>query len=629
MRNWRKSSNFVDVMTETVGKHKRWTVAVCLTALLAVGAALLLLEKNLLWKVQELNLFLPTGTFFRQQLVVPGGVLTWLSTWFTQFFFRPWLGVLMLLAWWGLLMELTRRTFRLSLRWPVLLLVPVALLLVTDVDLGYWVYILKLRGHFFFTTIGITVVVALLWAWRSVPRRWGLQQAFLVLTAILGYPLLGAYGLLATLLMALWAWRLDSRTQAVVSTVLAVLLVIAVPQFCYRLVFYQVNQSDVYWAGLPLYQLEDIYHRYYIPYYLLAVYLAALCLLGKNPSGGERKQPSHSFLAKSVVWQTVLGAVLVVGVAASWYRDENFHHELAMQRCIDRQDWQGVVDEAVRQHDEPTRAIVVMRNLALARLGRQANEMYRYRNGSKRSNAPFPMRMLVSVGPLVYFHYGLPNFSTRLSMELGVEYGWRAEYLKNMARCALVNGEEQVARKYIGLLKQTAFHRPWAEHAEKLLLHPELAADDPELGPAARMMHYDEQLANDQGYVEPFVMRCLAGSTYARDPFFQEQALLASMETRDTKMFWKHFVNYVRLHPTDQLPVHVQEAALLFASLEGRKDVDSWPFDNAVRESYRRFREATPRYENMEVDAVRDALYPQFGQTYFYDYYLMSNLPHY
>ena len=61
-----------------------------------VAWALLYYEDSYLWKVQELNLFLDTSLFFKQQMVVAGGLLTYLGTFFTDFFFHTWLGVLML-----------------------------------------------------------------------------------------------------------------------------------------------------------------------------------------------------------------------------------------------------------------------------------------------------------------------------------------------------------------------------------------------------------------------------------------------------------------------------------------------------------------------------------------------------
>ena len=124
-------------------------------------------------------------------------------------------------------------------------------------------------------------------------------------------------------------------------------------------------------------------------------------------------------------------------------------------------------------------------------------------------------------------------------------------------------------------------------------------------------------------------MKQLTRSTYDQDPVFVEQALLASLWMRDTKAFWRHLNDYIRLNPKGQLPLHIQEALILFGTIEERPNMDAWPFDNSVRESYNRFLEITPQYEGGEVGALRKALYPLFGKTYYYDYYLMSDLPQY
>ncbi len=61
-----------------------------------IALALLIFEEDLLWKEQETSLFLHTPLFFREQMVVPGGLTTWVATFFSQFFYYPWLGTMLL-----------------------------------------------------------------------------------------------------------------------------------------------------------------------------------------------------------------------------------------------------------------------------------------------------------------------------------------------------------------------------------------------------------------------------------------------------------------------------------------------------------------------------------------------------
>ena len=159
--------------------------------------------------------------------------------------------------------------------------------------------------------------------------------------------------------------------------------------------------------------------------------------------------------------------------------------------------------------------------------------MFLYKNGSKAFAAPFGMRAMLEVGPLAYYQYGMLNYCNRLCIEMGVEFGVRAEHLKYLVKSALLNGEQQLARKYIGLLKQTLFFDDWADQAESFLKNPKLIDTDPELAAVKHMLHHDNVLGSDQGFVESYLMRRLANNYNIEDTVFQEQALLATLYTHD------------------------------------------------------------------------------------------------
>ncbi|MBO4849428.1 MAG: hypothetical protein J5529_00845 [Prevotella sp.] len=652
-------------------------IAIWLLALVVIACALLVYENDLLWKMQEMNLFLNTSLYFKQQMVVSGGLLTYLGTFFTQFLHHPTVGVLMLCAWWLLLMGLVKRTFQVPDKWAVLMLIPVTLLLLTIVDQGYWVYFLKLRGHFFVATIGCTAVVALLWCFRCLTGRFFLRTIFLLVVAVAGYPLMGIYGLAAVLLMAIWSWRLQSRGTALLNSVVAVLGVVAVPLLCYRYVYHETNITNIYFTELPLYYLVEEYHQYYIPFYLLLLYFVVMaCVpwkrmkmktvapIAQKPAEASEPQLSRQERRKQqkmgkparaarkpvaagkwrrwapTVWTVVIVALLTVGVAHFWFKDSNYHRELRMQHCIEQHDWEGVISEAAAQEEEPTRAIVMMKNLALSRLGRQSTEMYNFKNGSKKSKFYDPLfhqqdaihvdvRMMQVVGMLIYYQYGKLNDCARLAMEMGVEYDWRPVYYKYLTRCAILDGDKSLAKKYIHILKNTTFFKDWAAWAENLLNHPEQIAKDPEMEPITHMLHYPNELSSDNGFVEEYLMKHLAHTNYVGDPVFQEQCLLASMWLKVPEFFWYQFTNYVKLHPNDKIPLYYQQAAYTFGVEEKRPDLDSMPFDPGVKTTYEQFSQAASQYDGLDMEEARKLLYPLFGNTYFYDYYLMSNLPQY
>lgn len=607
-------------------KQEHLTLTIWVGALAVIAWALLLFESDLLWILQQKNLFLYSTQYLKEQLVVPGGLLTWMGSWCTQLLYYPWLGVLFLCIWWFLLMKLTKQVFHIPDRWAIIPLIPVALLLLTNMELGYWIYILKLRGHFFISTIGTTAVVALLWGFRCIPDKCCLRPLFILVVCALGYPLFGIYGLAAALLMGIWSWRLSScRSKAIINSVVAILSIAIVPLLCYRVVYHQINLSNILWAELPLFYTTEEYHRYYIPYYLLALFFSILAVTYRTncPSAHSMKKRNYQLA------QFAIGALLVGSVYTFWMKDENFHHELTMQHRIVDLDWVGVLEEAADQKDEPTRSIVMMRNLALSRIGRQGDDMFLYKNGSKAYDAPFGMRLMLVIGPMAYYQYGMLNYCNRLCIEKGVELGFCVEDYQLMASCALLNGEKSLARKYIGILKNTLFYKDWAENTEALIKHPELIARDKEREPITHMLHYDNTLGGDEGFTERTIMKELARSTYADDPVFLEQTLLATFWTKDINQFWYHFKEYAKLHPRGPIPRYYQEAAYLYGKIEGRQEVESMPFDTGIKNSFMRFMSLASNYNNQDMEMVRKELYPIFGNTYYYDFYAMSQLPEY
>ena len=131
------------------------------------------------------------------------------------------------------------------------------------------------------------------------------------------------------------------------------------------------------------------------------------------------------------------------------------------------------------------------------------------------------------------------------------------------------------------------------------------------------------------GYTERFLMQQLISSTYTGDPIFQEQTLLATLWSKNNKQFWYHFYDYVRLHPKDPMPRYYQEASYLYSKLEGRKELYKIPFDEGIKETFERFMTSAPKYNNADVKDAYSALYPFFGETYYFDYYIMKQLPEY
>ena len=617
-------------------KLKLLSPALVVVTLLATACCLLIFEREVLWKVQEMNLFLDTPLFLKQQMVTSGWLLTWLGSYFTEFFYYPLLGVLLLTLWWTALLLVIWRTFRIPVKWTAVLLVPLAAVIIMNVDLGYWIYYLKLRGHFFVAAMGTTVAVAAVWLFRLLPAKYYLRPVFMFVSTAVLYPLIGFYGLLATLLMGVLLWRLEKQmmTHRVIGSAVAILSIAFWPLFYYNYVFCQTNVQNIWWTGLPLFIVDKELPNYYIPYYILVASLIFMAFMygrwervQKTEVRGKKSGTSHQ-KSNIVSWlciQLALAVVAGFSIHHFWYKDHNFHKEFRMQKCIEDLDWEGVLAEEVGDEEEPTRAIVMMRNLALFRLGRQGDEMYRYLDGSKLCDSPVPIRMMQVAGYSMYYNYGLANYCHRWCLEQGVEFGFRAEYLKYLMRCALVTGDAQEARKYASILKHTRYHKAWAQKYERFIGQTNQMKAEAEFSPIFHLMTGGDVLSTDNMMAEKFIMERFLRSN-SDDKLYKEMSLIAALWYKDIQLFWPRFFDYGRSHAGQKMPIHYQEAAYLFGNLEHGVDISKMPFDEQVKRDYDGVMDLANNATSESEDEMRPIFYTRFGHTYYYDYFFVHDL---
>jgi len=608
----------------------KWYALLVSVAVLAVIAVMLLVrDSDTLFRMQEMNLFLYTPLFFKQQMVVAGGLLTYLGTYFTQYFYHPALGTLLLTLWGALTVWLAKRAFRIPDSWILWCLLPFVFIVITIVDMGYWMFYLKLRGHCFVALMGTSAALAIIWGFRCLRGRY-LRLAAILVMVIAGYPLIGAYALLAAAASVVLCCATEGKkADKIIIAVAGVAAMLLVPVAYYNFVYHETNFDMIYRAALPLYEVRHVHTKYYLPYFALAVFFIVSALLC-----GRYKTPKKAWM-----WATAQLALVVVAAVCldkAWYDDVNFHKELQMQACLDNNDTYGILNVA-RDHEsdvEPTRMIVMFKDIALFRNGKAADEMFRYRNGAKQPKAPFHVTLVVVGGANMYLQWGRPNFCNRWCMENGVEYGWRAEYLKTMTKCALVNGEYKVAQKYLDILRQTKYHGEWADKYQKYVGNKKTVEESEEFGQIVKLMDRPNLLTSDNGFMEGYLMRDFI-SYMPTNTTSAEAGVLWALKSKDIRSFWQQFFNYAELCKADPekhgmtMPIHFQEAAYLYGTLEHKVDISHMPFKEEVKKTYDAMMTQSRQFLNLPDEKIAELLYPMYGGTFFYDYFFLKNLKTY
>ena len=660
---------------------KHLPLIIGLSFLLVVYVLLLVFENELLFRSQELSLWLPTEMWFSRRMAYPAGFLTVIATFFNQFMYYPWLGALLLVGLWLSVYLLVLKVFRIPDNRAALALIPVALLIGCALEVGYWIFLTKTQAFLFSAAVGFTFTMLAVRGWQLIHKPWE-RWAYIAVLFIAGFPLFGFYALMAALLIALLAvfsQQVNKSTGQQVNestgqqgnkskggrdwvTVALCVVGIALTPYLYYYAFTMVRSNWIYLAGLPMFRLTKVQLVFWWPYFLLFLSAIALAFCRfkkaeaiepteqpanelksqqtakakKNSKGKKAAKPKLSREAVGTLcWNGGAIALSALFVFLFWYKDANFHNELKIEAAMEKMDYKGVLNIVKKQKDEPTRLIVMAKNLALLKLGRGGDEMFTYLDGGNRPNTPLDIRMMQVGGKMLYYNYARFNFCYRWCLEDGVEYGWRVEYLKYMTKCAILSGEYISAQKYLNTLSKTWFHKKWAAHYQQFVDNPKLIQKDKEFATILPLYCYEDQLDGDNSLVEIYLLNYFAHSFGEKStPMFDEAGLMCALTLKDIPTFWQNFFRYANSHKTDRMPTHYQEAALLFGNLEpGKVDISKMPFEKSVKSKFQAFMEYARKNaitENAERDPViKQKFYERFGNTYFYFYFFIRDVKSY
>ena len=587
-------------------------------------------ESVQLYRIQDQSLFLNTTLFFKEMMAVPAGLLSYIGCFLIQFLYYPALGaaiyVLLLYA----VYFLVRKVFNISSRWSLIALLPVALLVATNMFMGYWIFYIKLPGYFFVAVVGVIFMLLAMWAYKKMPL-WA-KFVFLVLWTLAIYPLLGVYTLIGTLFMGLYTLCGKEKIAVRLSLfALSLALVAAIPALYFGNVYLSNSFPLSYGAGIPAYQWSlvsdfGLRDKLMMLWYMWLPYILLFIVLLLYTVFADKTIENSKITQRYTMCQVAILAAVLLALCGFWYNNENFRIELKQNHAMWNEDWERVA-EVAKDTDSPTRLIVVNRNIALLHLGRAGEEMFHYSDSSTLPVSSIKVRMVQNGGKMVYYQYGLFNFCYRWCVEDAVEYGWKVEFLKHSIRSLVASGQNKNARHYIEILKRTMFHASWAREYEKIIENPKIIEKYPDISFPRLMFSYKNTLDVDESHIEAFIINQLTSNRYANpSPVCAEASLMHALIRKDTQIFWNKMIKYLETHKGQlRIPTHYQEALLLYANIDRRADISKFKFDRAIQQRFREFTKMTKKYKGSSKD-LAPYFKDGFGDTYWYYYFFIRDI---
>ena len=565
---------------------------VSLLAFIAFVAYILHINQEVFYTAHDRSEFIFGAPFFHTLLSKPFGLMQYVGAWLTQLFYKPALGAGVMVAIWVLIYFVGVKAFRLKGNASALMLLPIACLLTSVVDLGYWIYISTIRGYWFSQSVGYLVMLLLLWAARCTPRKWHLAW---YLFGIFTYPVLGWFGLLFVLCLAL-------SEKIGWNEFLGLLPLFFIAHICRNLLYSNQRIDDVLLAGFPRFEnpLDSSPHLS-TPFWVLGAVSVIIPQCGK-------------YLSKAIV--PVLCAVAgIVFTTSFMYYDQNYIDEMRMVRYASNDNWSEVLNLAEKDK-KPTSTMVFLKNIALMNMGGLLDRSFKLGNDAASINNPDTLHvtLLDIASPLVYYNYGMMNEAIRLNFENAIQAGFSPFYLKMLTRCALAVEDKKLVERYTTILHHHPFYGDWqpAPVTEKI---KEL------------QKCYPDELTGVENS-ESYLVNAISLWYGSDSKVASEQALLYSMLRCDSRRFWPSLRNYVELHLDEEFPLHAMEAYILFIDKAPEEKRMMLPVEQSVYERYKKFWATLESLAKpgMTIQNVGEEMREEFGDTYWW-YNLFGRKP--
>ena len=353
---------------------------------------------------------------------------------------------------------------------------------------------------FLFAWVGAAIIALLLSAVQLLTLRLSIVHSsqFIVHSS---------YGLSFVPSFLLWLFLLDenallSGVWAVLLTLLVacvivkltkgwmrrILLIVAIPVFYWIVgpVCFPIP-IDSLWLGVHYYRYPTAF-----PWLLWGAAFSAFVLILAVRFFNRKATASN----RTVLMFCSFALVAVIMGFLVW-KNANFKAEKVMQydfmAC--HQQWNRIL-ETVNAEKPNNQIGVTVQNLALAMRGMLLEHMFDYNQNSIHGLLPDVNTDATSPMPTAeaFYQLGMINVAQRTvfeAQEAILDFQKSGRCYKRLAQTNLINGQYEVARKYLMALQKTLFYRDWANETLPLLGNEKAIASHPEYG-RLRQCAYNE-----------------------------------------------------------------------------------------------------------------------------------------
>lgn len=562
------------------------------SALSATGILLAFIFFNFIYPYhihyqEQMQLFRFEADYFRESMAIPGGLGDWIGGFLVQFFYHAPAGSLILAMLLGLIQFLTWKNMEKGsfAAYPLSFL-PAIVMFLFYCD----------ENALVTAAVAMAASLTLSSALMNI-RRTGFRFATTILLMPVMYCLFGSISIIVPVVVGIRsAMRKKEMTAILAFSAAAVLMAVLIP--------FTARSCCPYPLERLIFGIH--YHRYHNAIPLMvwtAVLLVPSVLL-------LAKVMTRDKLAAVSMALVILPAACLTPVFTDIEKERLFGYDFMTRMG----QWNKILATSDR-HVPDSPIAVECTNLALAKTGHMSSDMFSFFQNGPAGLLPEFTRDHFSPIPTgtVYYHLGMINTAQTFFFEAqeGIpDFQKSARLSQALARTNLLNGDYEVARKYVRALKQTLFYRKWAKETEKLLDNPGLIDQVPEYAylRSVRIKDHDFMFSQED-------MDSMLGLLYVENDtntMAMDYLLAWCLLRKDLPRFFECH----KLLKKGYDARHYQEAVILYWALthDGPDGMPDFITDRTAK-SFTRF------ISRLQAGVDEASMQKEFGNTYWFYYY--------
>ena len=581
----------------------QWLKGSIIKSLFPVGFLLLLFlyfvifNKYHILYLEQNQLFLWNSNFIKEHFSLPGGLTLYFGSFFSQFFISSWLGAFIYTLNAFAIFVLSFYIFKKhNFNNIVLSFVPVWLLA-------------ALQSSELFTfnqAIGFLILLSFFALYITAKKTANRYILFFAGWPVL-YILAGGFSIPVIVLCILHELLFRKQKSSYIISVLFIITGLLIPYIFSKLIFY--IQPDKIFTYPVTFEL----HSYYL-YALIILFVWTPLVLIVSYFLNKSISVRNYLLSWSLINVLAVALILIImGFTIYKYAyNKKTEMMLGIDHHVQQSEWEKILKLSDRYPGFNT-LVIYYTNIALYKTGQLFDKMFNYPQiGSQGLRLKWQRNLNLFFGGEVFSQLAYNNESIHWAFEALVAKGLNPRSLKKLAVGCIVNGNYDIACKYLSLLNRTLFYRKWAQQHMKYLSDPDLMGKD------SGLSEYRDLRVSTNFFSEVNGLNLQDLLKDRPENKMAYEYLLASLLLDRNLDGFASAVQNMRYYGYKRMPLHIEEALIFYNFYENQKIVpEGYSFRQEIINRFNDYAKIYTRFRSDRKVAAYE-LRKKYGKTYWY-----------